>query len=118
MKTLFSKLAVTVSAFKRFPPLRYSQADRASLVAGLWSTKQKAHLLGFLVSYLGEKQFRYLLWEIFIRGEYFFETEKTAPVILDCGANIGLATLFFKRIYPKARITCGEADPTTDCHNS
>jgi len=113
MKTLLSKLAVSVSAFKRTPLLRYSQVDRASLVAALWSTKHKANLLGFHVSYLGEKQFRYLLWEIFIRGEYFFKAEKNAPVILDCGANIGLATLFFKRIYPKARITCFEADPTT-----
>jgi FkbM family methyltransferase len=36
-----------------------------------------------------------------------------SPVILDCDANIGLAMLFFKRLYPKARISCFEADPTT-----
>src|SRR5262249_36214796 len=30
---------------------------------------------------------------------------------LDCGANIGLASLFFKQLYPGARITAFEADP-------
>src|SRR5439155_26204865 len=33
------------------------------------------------------------------------------PRILDCGANIGVATLFFKRRYPRARVTAYEADP-------
>ena len=34
-----------------------------------------------------------------------------SPRILDCGANVGLASLFFKRRYPAARITAFEADP-------
>ena len=33
------------------------------------------------------------------------------PRILDCGANVGLASLFFKRRCPSARITAYEADP-------
>jgi FkbM family methyltransferase len=34
-------------------------------------------------------------------------------VILDCGANIGMATLFFKWLYPNARIDAFEPDPKT-----
>jgi FkbM family methyltransferase len=30
---------------------------------------------------------------------------------VDWGANVGLSVLFFKRTYPAARITSGEADP-------
>jgi FkbM family methyltransferase len=52
-------------------------------------------------------------FEVFVKAEYFFRTSHDAPVILDCGANIGLATLFFKRLYPKARVHAFEADPTT-----
>ena len=44
-------------------------------------------------------------------GSLAFETGNPAPRILDCGANVGLASLFFKRRYPSARITAFEADP-------
>jgi len=36
-----------------------------------------------------------------------------APLIFDCGANIGLATLYFKNLYLGARIVAFEADPET-----
>jgi FkbM family methyltransferase len=31
--------------------------------------------------------------------------------VLDCGANVGLASLYFKALYPRARVTAFEADP-------
>lgn len=49
--------------------------------------------------------------EIFIDGEYFFSTRSSSPKILDCGANIGFATLFFKKLYPNAEIICFEPNP-------
>jgi len=50
--------------------------------------------------------------DIFVRSSLAFETHVQEPRILDCGANIGLASLYFKRRYPKARITAFEADPS------
>jgi FkbM family methyltransferase len=51
-------------------------------------------------------------WEdIFVRRVLDFEAQSAAPRILDCGANIGLASLFFTRRYPSARITAFEPDP-------
>lgn len=51
-------------------------------------------------------------WEdLFVRDHQQFTAQTDAPRILDCGANIGLATLAFKRHYPRARITAFEADP-------
>ena len=32
-------------------------------------------------------------------------------MILDCGSNVGISALYFKSIFPQARITCFEADP-------
>lgn len=57
--------------------------------------------------------FAYLFSEIFLDSFYFFEAKSNSPKIIDLGANIGLATVFFKMIYPSAQITCIEASPTT-----
>ena len=49
--------------------------------------------------------------DIFIDGALEFHAGSAAPRILDCGGNVGLASLFFKRRFPAARITAYEADP-------
>jgi len=67
----------------------------------------------FKASYTSKAAFRYLFKEILLRESYRFDSRTEAPCILDCGANIGLATLYFKWLYPKARITAFEPDPAT-----
>jgi FkbM family methyltransferase len=49
--------------------------------------------------------------DIFVKRALDFQPSTDAPRILDCGANVGLASLFFKRAFPRARITAFEADP-------
>jgi len=49
--------------------------------------------------------------DIFVRRVLDFVAPSSTPRILDCGANIGLASLFFKRRYPRARVTAYEPDP-------
>jgi len=49
--------------------------------------------------------------EIFIEETYKFEAARPDPVIFDCGANVGLSALYFKILYPKARLIAFEADP-------
>jgi FkbM family methyltransferase len=49
--------------------------------------------------------------DIFVRRVLAFRSDTMSPRILDCGANVGLASLFFKRAYPAARVTAYEADP-------
>ena len=51
-------------------------------------------------------------WEdIFVKRTLAFTSASPSPRILDCGANVGLASLFFRGLYPEARITAFEADP-------
>jgi len=50
--------------------------------------------------------------EIFVHDSLAFETGAREPRILDCGANIGIASMYFKQRYPQARITAFEADPS------
>ncbi|MGE7776293.1 FkbM family methyltransferase [Chitinophaga sp. NPDC101104] len=48
--------------------------------------------------------------EIITQEIYRFKSSTDAPLILDCGANIGLSALYFQRLYPKARIMAFEPD--------
>ena len=50
--------------------------------------------------------------DIFVKATLAFTSASSAPRVLDCGANVGLASLFFRRLYPEARITAFEADPS------
>ena len=55
----------------------------------------------------------YLFEEIFLEQEYFFETSEDSPIILDCGANIGMSVLYFKWLYPNSRIMAFEPNPNS-----
>jgi len=48
--------------------------------------------------------------EVVILRGYGFALDKAPTVILDIGANIGLATLWFKQRYPAARVIAVEPD--------
>lgn len=52
-----------------------------------------------------------LIEEILGHHEYFAETTMAEPRILDCGGNFGLATYYFRRIWPTARIEVFEPNP-------
>ena len=49
--------------------------------------------------------------DIFVRRTLSFDAGTDGPRVLDCGANVGLASIWIKRAYPRARITAFEADP-------
>ena len=49
--------------------------------------------------------------DIFVRRTLDFRPATDTPLVLDCGANIGLASIWIKRAFPRARITAFEADP-------
>ena len=73
----------------------------------------KRKIMGFDIGFFDHQTMVYTFEEIFIQQSYQFKTEKREPVILDIGGNIGLATLFFKRLYPKSKITAFEPDKQT-----
>ena len=48
---------------------------------------------------------------IFRQGLYAIDGIGESPTILDVGANIGMASLYFKKQFPNARVTAFEPDP-------
>lgn len=51
------------------------------------------------------------LTEIFGEQVYQFTSNNPSPRILDCGSNIGLSILYFKTLFPNAKVTAFEPDP-------
>lgn len=74
------------------------------------SSSGKVNLLGKEFSFTNGFWFRHSLREIFIDQTYKFKTNKSSPLILDCGANIGLSVLYFKKNYPNCKIIAFEPD--------
>ncbi len=66
---------------------------------------------GYTVEYLHKSELEEMHQEIFLDQTYHFSTKNDKPLIIDAGANIGLSTLYFKRLYPNAKIICFEPNP-------
>ena len=49
-------------------------------------------------------------YQLFYDKEYDIKFEKDPDVIVDCGANIGLASIYFKNKYPNAKIIAIEPE--------
>lgn len=61
------------------------------------------HIHDIASFYLGRR-------ELFDQDIYRFTSKKKDPYILDCGANLGMSVIYFKNLYPSAKITAFEAD--------
>jgi FkbM family methyltransferase len=70
-------------------------------------------VLRYKVRHFGLGSVQFLFREIFVRNEYAFQATSEHPVVFDCGANIGMATLYFKWLYPGCEIHAFEPDPQT-----
>lgn len=66
---------------------------------------------GFKVNYNIQSDALGLYNEIFCNKIYDFKTDEQKPLIIDGGANIGMASMRFKQLYPLSRITCFEPQP-------
>lgn len=65
---------------------------------------------GYRVTVADARSFVWQFYEIFFKGYYDFKAATANPVIIDCGSNIGLSLINFKKQYPGAQIFAFEAD--------
>jgi FkbM family methyltransferase len=66
---------------------------------------------GWKIHYLNPEALRTMIRTLIIKQWNDFVATRDDPLILDCGANIGVSVLHYKRLYPKARIIAFEPDP-------
>ena len=67
-------------------------------------------ILGKPLELVDSSSFIWMYHEIFEREIYRFRANTENPYIIDCGANIGLSVLYFKRLYPHSHIVAFEPD--------
>lgn len=60
-----------------------------------------------------EQEIKGIYRDIFLEEECAFTPENTTPYIIDAGAHLGLATLYFKQHFPHCEIVCFEPNPQT-----
>jgi FkbM family methyltransferase len=77
------------------------------------ASPQRTRVAGWCVQYWGTQFLSTLFGTKFVKLEYLFRADSPRPRIIDCGANIGMAILFFKTLYPDAEIVAFEPDPRT-----
>jgi FkbM family methyltransferase len=72
---------------------------------------KSSRLQNYTIYYENSEEYHRLKNEIFTSDLYYFETNNPTLFIIDAGAHIGLATLYFKKIYPGAEIIAIEPNP-------
>jgi FkbM family methyltransferase len=73
--------------------------------------KHTVSLMGIPFEIADGHSFYYSHREIFIDEIYKFKCDSKQPTIIDCGSNYGVSILYFKQLYPSAKIVGVEADP-------
>ena len=68
------------------------------------------NLNGTKIHFINGQDVLHCLIDIFVNEIYNIEFDTSNPYILDCGANMGLATIYLKKRYPKATIIAFEPD--------
>jgi FkbM family methyltransferase len=85
----------------------------------LWKSKQskKKETIGYALKdlkhkiYLRTASSDYAIYrQIFIEKQYEYSLKQDPKIIIDCGANIGLASVYFANKYPSAKIIAIEPE--------
>lgn len=71
-------------------------------------------LFGYTIQFKHKDSIINTLFELFGQNVYYFRSKEDAPFIVDAGANIGDSVLYFKWLYPSARILAFE--PNTEAY--
>jgi FkbM family methyltransferase len=93
-----------------YAKLLATQAASRSIVSRRPGPKRIV-LFGRSIEYLDLTSLLHMVREIYIEKHYAFDAARDDPKVIDAGANIGIATLFIKQTYPRARIIAFEPEP-------
>jgi len=100
--------------FRRFGPAFSRSYLRFAWSSALnWGDRGPGVLewMGHRVRYSNRSSILFLVHEIFAHCAYDFTPARPDPLIVDCGANVGMAALFFRLRFPGSRVVAVEPHP-------
>jgi FkbM family methyltransferase len=77
-----------------------------------WQKYQGESFCGYRIIFPSYQMFFVFFREIFVHEIYGFTSASASPLIFDCGANIGMASLYFRMRHPQARIIAFDPSKT------
>jgi len=89
-----------------------TQMRLAARRAGNGDSSVHVRIGDFEVTGFSNSSLAFLHNEIFVKLAYYFRARRPDPFVVDGGSNIGMSVLFFKALYPEARVLAFEpAEP-------
>jgi len=121
MKSLLQKLyELNIQAYREYkyrddvnPKTGISVSERERLMQFPPFNPGETTLFGGTFTFSDAAGYLHSVDEIFGENVYKFKTPNDSPYIIDCGANMGLSILYFKRNYPNSTILAFEPDHKT-----
>lgn len=108
---LFPRYFANRIVFKPFKTLEFADPDETERLMGLPRYfPTTTNFMGRTLNLVDAASYLYMCDEIFLKKNYEFEASRKDPFIIDCGANIGLSVIFFKKLYPDSKIIAFEPD--------
>lgn len=88
-----------------------TQDPKSKLLNNSPKTPGEIEIYGWKIRYIDNLALNSSLEVLVEKGWNDFQTENISPVILDCGANIGISILNYKEKHPNSKIIAFEPDP-------
>jgi len=92
------------------PAFALPAAELSRLQAWPRYTPTETNFLGKELALIDASSYLAMVDELFAKQNYKFVADKFDPRIIDCGSNIGLSVIFFKTLYPQAKVIAFEPD--------
>ncbi len=85
--------------------------NKAGIYIKFDEEQELVYLNNFVISYLSKTAVVQNITSLLLDFHYYFQADTDRPLILDVGSEVGTSIIFFKILYPNARIIAFEPHP-------
>lgn len=99
-----------IKSYRKFNKIGIPLKEIVKLYEWKYISRNRSILFGKEIIITDSFWHLHSLNELFVDEVYAFKSNKKEPLIVDCGSNIGLSIIFFKKLFPDAYLMGFEPD--------